>query len=348
MTTKVLGAEQVARVIAALGLDAALDELIERLTHALAVYEPAKLLTPVRDGFGYELPVPGLLEWMPVMDVGRAIAVKAVGYHPGNPANRRQPTVLASISIYDPSTGRLLALLDATLLTAMRTGAASAVATDVLARDTPLVVGLVGCGAQAVTQLHAIARVRPVERALVTDTDPAVAASFARRASFVDRPIEVVPPADRGRLLAEADVLCTATSVDVGRGPVIHDGEHRPWLHVNAVGSDVPGKQELPDALLSRSVVCPDLLDQCLLEGELQRMGRGRAGPDLAALVQQRTRYEALRAQPTVFDSTGWALEDLVAADMVLEHATRLGLVSIVDVQAHPDDPYDPYRAVRR
>jgi ornithine cyclodeaminase/alanine dehydrogenase-like protein (mu-crystallin family) len=346
--TRLLRAQDVAAFVRRRGVDAVLDELIGRLTDALAVHEASKVLTPVRDGFSYDLPTVGLLEWMPGMEVGRMVAIKTVGYHPSNPGERSLPTVLSVTSLYDPGTGLLVAVVDSTLLTALRTGAASAVATDILARPGPAVVAVVGCGAQAVTQLHGISRVRPIERVLAVDADPAVAASFALRTRFVDRPIEVVPPERRMRALAEADVLCTATSVAVGAGPVLEDGEHRPWLHVNAIGSDFPGKQELPTSLLDRALICPDLLEQCLNEGELQRARRDRIGPDLATLVQQRARFEAYRSELTVFDSTGWALEDMVAAEMVLDHAGPLGLGTTIELQQPASDPHDTYATLLR
>ncbi|MDY7105946.1 MAG: ornithine cyclodeaminase family protein [Actinomycetota bacterium] len=344
---RVVRADDVARLVRHHGVDVVLDELIGRLTDALAAHEPTKVRTPARAGFHYELPTAGLIEWMPAMDLGRVVAVKTVGYHPTNPTERALPTVMSSTSLYDTGTGRLLAVVDSTLLTALRTGAASAVATDVLARPGPVVVGLMGCGAQAVTQLHGIARVRPVERVLAVDADATVAASFARRVAFIDRPIEIVAPADRSRVLSESDVVCTATSVDVDAGPVLDDGEHHEWLHINAVGSDFPGKRELPGPLLDRSVVCPDLLEQCVVEGELQGTRPENIGPDLATLVQQRARYEELRSRLTVFDSTGWALEDLVAAELALDLAGDLGLGMTVALHDVGDQPHDPYLAIR-
>lgn len=320
-----------------------MDEVIERLRDALVTFDRALTVSPVRAGFQYEVPVAGLLEWMPAMELGRVIAIKTVGYHPSNPTQRALPSVMATTSLYDTSTGRLMALVDATLLTALRTGAASAVATDVLALDGPITVGVVGCGTQAVTQLHAISRVRPIARVVAFDTDPAVAASFSRRTAFLDRPVELVHGPSPAALLAELDVLCTCTSVDVGKGPVFSDGEHRPWLHINAVGADFPGKRELPQALLERALVCPDLTAQCLAEGESQWIAPGAVGPDLATLVQQRSCWEAARGRLTVFDSTGWALEDLVAAELFVELASSLQIGHHLDLQASSLDPHDPY-----
>jgi ornithine cyclodeaminase len=344
--TRVLRAEDIGTILRVRGVDAVLDELIERLATALSTFAPDRIETPPRAGFVYDVPTPGLLEWMPALEVGRIAAVKTVGYHPANPTQRAQPSVVSTTSLYDPGSGRLLAVVDSTVLTALRTGAASAVASDVLAVDAPITVGVVGCGAQAVTQLHALSRVRTIDRVLVTDTDPAVAATLARRVRFLDRPVDVVPPLLRGRILQVADVVCTATTVAVGAGPVLDDGEHRPWLHVNAVGADFPGKAELPASLLRRALVCPDLLSQCQAEGECQNLDARLLGPDLATLVQQRCHYQSYRGELTVFDSTGWALEDLVAAELALDHAADLGLGVSVGLHASTADPHDPYREV--
>jgi L-lysine cyclodeaminase len=342
-TTRVLGAADIALLVRLRGLDAVMIELIDRMRDTIAAYDPQRCIAPVRAGFQYQEPASGLIEWMPVMDLGRIVSVKTVGYHPSNPLTRAIPSVIATTSLYDPATGRLSAILDATLLTALRTGAAAAVATDVLAVEGPVVVGVLGCGAQAVSQLHAIDKVRHIERVLAFDVDGDAAASFARRLQFLDRPVKTVSAAERELLLTETDVLVTATTVEVGGGPVIADGAHRPWLHVNAIGSDFPGKQELPSALLRRAIICPDVPEQCRAEGEAQWVPGQTLGPDLAALVQQASDFVSLREQLTVFDSTGWSLEDMVVAEMMLDHAAALGIGTSVELQATGGDPRDPY-----
>jgi L-lysine cyclodeaminase len=341
--TRILGAEDVAQIVRQRGIDTILCELIDRLRDALMSHDPLHIESPLRSGFHYEQPTTGLVEMMPVMELGRLVAIKTVGYHPSNPAERGLPSVIAKTSLYDTSTGRLLALTDATLLTALRTGAASAIAADVLAVDGPVVVGVVGCGAQAVTQLHALDKVRPIDRILAFDTDPVAAESFSRRISFLDRSVKVLSAPERSLLATETDVLITATTVDVGAGPVIDDSPHRPWLHVSAIGSDFPGKQELPTSLLRRAVICPDLEPQCRIEGEAQWVPDQPLGPNLALLVQQSGVHSQMRDRLTVFDSTGWALEDLVAAEMMVDHAAALGLGMVVDLQATALDPLDPY-----
>jgi ornithine cyclodeaminase/alanine dehydrogenase-like protein (mu-crystallin family) len=341
--TRIIGQSCIGRIVADVGLDDFLDQLIERLLDAFQHHEPLVMQTIARDGFRYSKPDLGLVEWMPVMDLGRRVAIKTVGYHPTNPIERGRSSVLASTSLHDTTDGRLLALCEATFLTALRTGAASAVVTDILAIADASTVGVVGCGAQAVTQIHAISRVRPIDSVVAFDADAAVAASLGdrlRRAGL-DVTCTVVDSADD--VVGRVDVLCTATSVEPGSGPVIADVEHRPWLHVNAVGSDHPGKTEIPRSMLDRALVFPDLLAQCAIEGESQQLSADRLGPELPVLVQRRTTYEAFRPSLTVFDSTGWALEDLIAAELVLDHAERLDEGYVIDLQPTGRDPHDPY-----
>ena len=345
--TRVIGAGDLARIVERVGLDALLDELIHRLEQALQRHDEEITTTFDRAGFHYRKPDLGLLEWMPAMEVGRRVVIKTVGYHPTNPVQRALPSVLATTALYDTSSGQLLALCEATVLTALRTGAASAVATDLLARPGPVSLGVVGCGAQAVSQVHAMSRIRDVERVLASDTDPDVAATLADRLAFTGIPVEVVGPDATDELLASADVICTCTSVDPGAGPVLPDGEHRPWLHVNAIGADFADKVELPLGLLRRSYVVPDVLSQCKAEGECQQLDDDEIGPDLAQLVRDPAGAAAASARPTVFDSTGWSLEDLVAVELVLEHAEAFDLGVVVDLQAAAPDPYDPYGVLR-
>ena len=90
-TTTVVRAVDVAQILRGPGIETMFDELIARLTDALVATRPARCRLRPRDGFAYELPTRGLLEWMPAMEVGRVVAVKMVGYHPANPANRACP-----------------------------------------------------------------------------------------------------------------------------------------------------------------------------------------------------------------------------------------------------------------
>lgn len=347
-TTRVVTPNDLATIVRTVGLDVLLDDLIARMSAAFDEHGAGAVSTIDRSGFHYGKPDIGLIEWMPAMDIGRRVSIKTVGYHPTNPIERGDSTILASTALYDTVDGRLIALCEATFLTALRTGAASAIATDILGVEQPITLGLVGAGAQAVTQAHAISRIRPIERILAYDAHAEVAESLANRLPLTHVAVEPLPAERITELVSTSDVICTATSVDPDAGPVMPDADARPWLHVNAVGADFPGKHELPESLLRRALVCPDVTSQCLLEGESQVLDEGDLGPDLPTLVRDRARWEPHRTGLTVFDSTGWALEDLIAAEMVLDHAIELGLGIEVDLHPIPHDPYDPYEIVRR
>ena len=341
--TRLLGADDLIALLRAVGRDRFMDLMIERLRSRLRFHDDEAVQVRARDGFRYDKPDLGLIEWMPTHEIAGPVVVKMVGYHPTNPVQRDLPSVIATSSMWDTETGHLVAIADATLLTAVRTGAASAIATDLLARRGPVTVGIVGLGAQAVTQLHAISRVRTVERVLATDTNAEVAATFAARTRFLGLDIDVLDPADAGSLVERVDVLCTCTSVDIEAGPVVVDGPERTGLHVNAVGADFPGKVELPAALLRRAVVVPDILEQCIVEGECQQLDPREIGLSLPELVQQSADAAALRERLTVFDSTGWAVEDDVALRLAIELADTHGLGAEIQLEHLPVDPYDPY-----
>jgi ornithine cyclodeaminase/alanine dehydrogenase-like protein (mu-crystallin family) len=343
LATRLLGSDDLTELARRVGRNELMDLMIDRLRNRFAEHDPGAVQARDRDGFRYDKPALGLLEWMPTHEVGGPVVVKMVGYHPTNPLQRRLPSVIATSSMWDTETGHLVAIADATLLTAVRTGAASGVATDLLARPGPVTVGVVGLGAQAVTQLHAVSRVRPIERVIAIDVDDEVAATFPRRVAFLDAEVRVEAPTRAATILGDVDVLCTCTSVDIGGGPVVADTETRPWLHVNAVGADFPGKLELPASVVERAYVVPDVLSQCIAEGECQQLAPHAIGPELAALVSGVDDHVARRDELTVFDSTGWAVEDDVALRLALELATAHGLGTDVELECLPADPHDPY-----
>jgi ornithine cyclodeaminase/alanine dehydrogenase-like protein (mu-crystallin family) len=342
-STTILAAHDLAELLRRVGRDELMDLMIDRVRQRFAEHDPVDVEFRDRDGFRYDKPALGLLEWMPTHELGGPVVIKMVGYHPTNPVQRRLPSVVATSSMWDTESGHLIAIADATLLTAIRTGAASGIATDVLARPGPVTVGIVGLGAQAVTQLHAVSRVRPIERVIGIDVDPEVAASFVERTAFIGVDTTIVDPERSADIAAEVDVLCTCTSVDIGAGPVIGDVDTRPWLHVNAVGADFPGKTELPVGLLDRSLVVPDITSQCIAEGECQLVAPERIGPPLSEIVRDADRHAPDRERLTVFDSTGWAVEDDVALRLAVELAAAHGLGTEVALEHLPADPYDPY-----
>lgn len=348
MNTLLLSYPDLQDVVRRVGIDRLMDQLIDRLTAALVSYDADRTEIPVRAGFHYETPITGLIEWMPLLQKHSSVLMKVVGYHPESPDTLQLPTILSVLSKYDPNTGHLVAIVDGTFLTAMRTGAASAIASRVLAKPDSRTLGLIGCGAQAVTQLHAIGRSFRLTDVLIFDADESAMDTFPGRVEAFVSPEVNIRPVSLVDLVASSDIISVATSVPIGQGPVFQAGETRPWLHVNAVGSDFPGKIELPGALLQRSYVCPDTLDQAIREGECQQLVTDQIGADIVQVTRRAAYYASKRNQRTVFDSTGWALEDQVALDLLLEYAEEYGIGSSIPIESVSGDPRDTYEFLRK
>ena len=118
-------------------------------------------------------------------------------------------------------------------------------------------------------------------------------------------------------------------------------------MHINAVGSDFPGKVELPSELLEASVVIPDFAQQALVEGECQQLDADKVGPELHTILQGADLTSFKRAR-TVFDSTGYALEDLVAMEALVEWGKELDLGREIELESIPRDPKNPYVFAQR
>jgi len=344
--TLLLSARDVQEIVLNKGLNEVMDTLIERLEKALQSYHPDEVKIPMRSGFNYEKPVTGLIEWMPLYHKGNDVMIKVVGYHPDNPSERNLPTIISSISAYCTKTGHLKGIIDGVLPTALRTGASSAVISKILAKKDAKILGLIGCGAQAVTQLHALSRVFDFEKILTYDADENAINSFAERinALQLNIPIQI---SNITEIINQSDVVCTATSVAVGEGPLFNGQTPKAHLHINAVGADFPGKVEIPLSFLQKSFVCPDFKAQALVEGECQRLDEKYIGPDWVQVVQNQQDYTKYQNEKTVFDSTGWALEDWVVTDLFMEYAIELGLGTEIELESIPEDAKNPYEFIR-
>ncbi len=260
--------------------------------------------------------------------VDGAAGVKWVNSHPRNPERFGVPAVIGTYILSDPDTALPRAVMDATALTAVRTGAAAAVATRHLARADARAVGFIGCGTQARTMLQALRVVMRIEDLVAADADADRAAAFARHAGG-----RAGTPAEA----AACDVVCTATPV---REPIVRAEWVRPGTHVNAIGADAHGKQELDPALLRAALVVVDDWEQAcasgevnvpLARGELRRQEIHAAlGEIVAGLRPGREADE----QITVFDSTGLAVQDVALARLVLERARERGVGLEVDLLA--------------
>ncbi len=255
-----------------------------------------------------------------------AAGVKWVNSHPHNPATHRLPTVMGLFVLSDPATALPLAVMDASLLTAVRTGAASVVATKHLARRGARSLGVIGCGVQARWALLA-------HRVLFGEAMDVLAADISRQAA------ERFAAEHGGRAVslqeaAAADVIVVATP---SRSPVVRDAWVRDGAHVNALGADAPGKQEIDPALLRRARLYVDDRHQAFESGEVNvplRTGalqEGQVLGTLGAVVAGRAEGRRSEGEVTLFDSTGLAVQDVAVARAFYDAARDAGVGSRID-----------------
>lgn len=256
----------------------------------------------------------GDLRAMPAQ-VGKRAGVKWINSHPNNPLRFHLPTVRGVYLLSDPANGDLLAMMDATLITALRTGASAGLATRVLARGDARTVGIIGCGAQAPYLLSAVLAARTPTRILVADRDEEKAQLFAASVGAQAVSLERA---------AACDIVCTATP---SREPLVRREWLQPGAHVNAMGADAHGKQELQTQILRDAHVFVDDMVQAQGSGEVNvPLARealassdiaGTLGAVLAGDAAGRLNEEDI----TVFDSTGLAIQDVAVAALAYERA---------------------------
>lgn len=268
--------------------------------------------------------------FMPVFTQGMStFGVKTVTIVPNNPS-RSLPLIHGLVTLLDAETGQPRAIMDGEWLTAMRTGAASGLATDLLARKDARVATIFGAGAQAETQLMAIAHVRQLEMVHVVGRSEERTIRFCK--TMADKLNIPVHPGKADEATAAADIICAATTAT----QPIFDPEHvSPGCHINGVGSYRKDMVEIPPETVGRAHVVADSRDACAHEaGELvaaQSMGIlsesdiGELGAVVAGSWPERTNPK----QITFFKSVGNAVQDLAVAALVLERATALNLGTV-------------------
>ena len=254
-----------------------------------------------------------------------AAGLKWVNVHVPNP-RRGLPTVMAVIVLNDPATGVPLAVMDGLLITKLRTASAAAVAAHALARRNSRVAGLVGCGAQADAQLEALAAVVPLRRVRVWGFRPGEASRFCRQMRRRLRSIAFEPVATVQACVRQTDIVVTLTP---SHRPLVRRAWLAPGTHINAVGADAPGKQELDPAILRDAVVVVDEYQQAIHGGELnvpvsrRQYDPRRIHADLGQVLTGRRPGRRNGEQITVFDSTGLAIHDVALGAEAVRLARR-------------------------
>jgi ornithine cyclodeaminase/alanine dehydrogenase-like protein (mu-crystallin family) len=246
----------------------------------------------------------------------------------GVPAKRAANATYFVVLLLNPDDARLLAVISAGRLTQLRTGAASAVATNYLARSGILSVGVLGAGVQGYGQLEGIHAVAKLKEALVFDIDPSRAEALTKKAT--DELGVIVRPAHQMEELYATDVISTATT---SVRPLIFGEKLCAGTHVNAVGSNAPNRQEIDHSVLLKSRVFTDKTEQVLKEGGdlVIPISQGIYRPEnivgeLADVVTGKIKGRTSNSDVTLFKSVGIALEDMAVARTVYELAIRKGV----------------------
>jgi ornithine cyclodeaminase len=284
---------------------------------------PLRTVIPASDGVSVMLVMPAYVS------AASALGFKVVSIFPDNPA-RNLPTLNALVAVVDHETGVPKAILNGAYLTALRTGAVSGAATDLLARDDARHLVVFGAGKQAVTQAVAVAAVRPIERIhFVGRSQEGLERCRGDIEAEWPELADLVSFGTEASAIREADVVCLATT---SSKPVFDHADVRPGTHINGVGSFKPEMQELPSATVAAATVVVDQSEAALEEaGDLivpLREGvieRSHIAHELGQIVERNEPLRTSNDEITFFKSVGNAVQDMVVAQRAVERAEELG-----------------------
>lgn len=276
-------------------------------------------------------PPGGLALYMPayLKEMG-ALACKVVTVYKDNPKKHNMPTTIGKVLLQDPATGDVICIMDGGYLTAVRTGAASGVATKYLARDDRgQVAGIFGAGVQAKMQLWAVAVARDIAKAYVYDVSADAAEKFVSEMSSKLK-LEVSRADSPDEILEHADIICTATSSPT---PIFDGGKIREGTHVNGIGSHTPKARELDTAIIKRSKLIADSYEACLNEaGDIMipiqegAIDKSHMYAELGEVITGKKASRTDDKEITLFKSNGLAIQDVATAKLVYDKAIDSGI----------------------
>ena len=306
-----------------------MGEVITALKEAFQAYARDKTVVPVRLSLEVK-PYKGISLFMPAFqEEPDGLGVKVVSVFPEN-VKKKLPTIFSYYLFCDPRTGALLGLMDGSILTGLRTGAASGLASRYLARKDSRTLGIFGTGFQAGFQAEAMIAVLPfLEKALVFDPDRERTSEFIKNLAKGGS-LEIRQAADPDEVVKASDVIVTATT---SQTPTFRGKFLKPGTHINAIGGFTPAMQEVDEETILRSKVVVDTYEGCLAEaGELLipmqkgMFSKEQIHSDLGGLASGTKPGREDPKEITLFKSVGTALEDLAAARLAYQKALRRGV----------------------
>jgi len=306
-----------------------MKETIEVVEHAFKELTIGTARMPTRVG----LTVFDRAGWMGVMpaylsEIG-SLAAKIVAVFEGNPSKHNLPTVLATVTLNDASTGYPLAFMEGTYITAMRTGAAGGVAAKYLARKDAKAVGIFGTGVQARTQLLAVNEVRDVEKVYAFDISANQSKKFAEDMSKV-MGVDIETANSPEVVVEKSEIIVTATT---SRTPVFDGRLLTQGIHINAIGSFRPDARELDDDTVLRSKVVVDSREATLVEAgdiviplKANVISQTHIYAEIGEIITGKKRGRISDDEITLFKSVGLGVQDAAAAYLAYKKAREAGV----------------------
>ena len=325
LVMKILTAEEVIKALP-------MKECIEAMKRGYVAFVNGNAEVPLRTRL--QIPSQNAVSlFMPAYvqdDSGNALTVKIVSLFPGNPEIGLS-FIQAAVLVLDPNTGAPIALLEGSSLTAIRTGASSGAATDLMAREDCQIVAIFGAGAQARTQLEAICTVRSIEQVWLYDPDPKRSTTFVSDMSGKSPiPSDIRIAKNPDQALSKADIICCATTAN---SPIFSDASLKPGVHINAIGSYKPDMQEVPSVTISRALVVVDSRSATLSEtGDLIKpiheglFSENQIHAELGEIARGSKPGRTNSTQITLFKSVGLAVQDAMAAQLTLLNSDLMNI----------------------
>jgi len=313
-----------------------MDQCIEAMKIAFSAFSSGQVKMPLRTRLsnnandGVSLLMPALLQ----NAEEAALAVKIISVFNKNPA-KGLPLIYAAVIVLDPLTGEIEAIMEGASLTAIRTGAGSGAATDLLARKDASNLAILGAGAQARSQLLAVCQVRPIEKVWVYAPSADHVNQFIKEMAGVGPiPNNLLAAKNTREAIRTADILCTATT---SHTPVFEDRDIQPGTHMNAVGAFTPDMQEIPSATVARATIAVDSRTASLAEsGDIANPLKENLITDeniseIGEIILNPSSGRQTVDEITFFKSVGLAIQDAVAGQLALKNAREMNLGTQVD-----------------
>jgi ornithine cyclodeaminase len=313
-----------------------MDQCIEAMKMAFSAFSSGQVEMPLRTRLpneaqdGVSLLMPALLQ----NSKESALAVKIVSVFNNNPA-KGLPLIHAAVLVLDSATGEIEAMMEGASLTAIRTGAGSGAATDLLARKEANSVAILGAGTQARSQLRAVCEVRSIKKIWVFAPSSDHINQFIEEMSGAGPiPNNIVAARNAKEAIRAADIVCTATTSNT---PVIDDRDIQTGTHINAVGAFTLDMQEIPSATVARSKIAVDSRSASLAEsGEIanalqEKLITAKDISEIGEIILDPSIGRQSRDEITFFKSVGLAVQDAAAGQLALKNAIEMNLGTQVD-----------------